>query len=200
MSQNMKIIVASTSQNYRFKFSTTRILQLLPGEEGSVVFSGTFSYKFRKDLPASSKAFECLCFKDKNKNLKNIVLNLVYRTLVQNQKITLKALSPSLSLSVSLCLCLCLYLSLSVSVSLCLFVSVSLCLSVSVSVSVSLCLSLSLFSLCFCLCLCLSLSISVFLSLCLSLCLSLSLSLSFERTFSWGGEGQFDLPSYCKKN
>ena len=43
-------------------------------------FARTFLYEFRKDLPVSFKAFECLCLKDKNKNLKNIVLNLVYRS------------------------------------------------------------------------------------------------------------------------
>ena len=100
----MKMIVASTSQNYRFKFSATRILQLLPGEEGSVVFSGTFSYKFRKDLPASSKIFECLCFKDKNKYLKNIVLNLVYRPSSVDHKELENYFKSSLSLSLYLSL------------------------------------------------------------------------------------------------
>ena len=43
-------------------------------------FAGTFSYEFRKELPVSFKAFECLYLKNKNKNLKNIVLNLGYRS------------------------------------------------------------------------------------------------------------------------
>ena len=59
--------------------------------------AGTFSYEFRKDLPVSFKAFECLCLKDKNKNLENIVLNLVYRSSNVDLKELKKYFKSSLS-------------------------------------------------------------------------------------------------------
>ena len=49
-------------------------------EGGLCIFlQETYSCKFRKDLQINSKALECLGVEAENKNLKNIVLNLVYR-------------------------------------------------------------------------------------------------------------------------
>ena len=55
-----------------------------------------------EDLPASSKAFECLCFNDKNKYFKNIVLNLVYRPSSVDHKELENYFKSSLSLSIEI--------------------------------------------------------------------------------------------------
>ena len=135
------MIAASTSKKLQIQiFSYQSIIVFTWWGLLRIFFSGTFSYKFRKDLPASSKVFECFCFKDKTKCLKSIVLNLVYRPSSIDHK------ELEIYFKSSLCLSLPLSISVPLSLSLCLSVSLSACLSLSVCLSIclSVCLSVCL--------------------------------------------------------
>ena len=93
MSQNIMKMMVMTDSNFQlpgyYSFYLVR--------RAMYFLAGTFSYEFRKDLPVSFKAFECLCLKDKNKNLENIVLNLVYRSSNVDLKELKKYFKSSLS-------------------------------------------------------------------------------------------------------